>query len=515
MATFRPFVFLRRGRIWTLVYPGPDGAKKQKAIKKLRGPEDERKAQAVLAGFIERFQASKIVEGDETTGPMTVARWAKEWLRSREAKGIATVSDYRTRLELHILPHIGSVRLDRVTPEQIVEVMRHARQNLRAPRSQRHVYDTMVAMFNKAIPRLLAVNPCCIDAEDLPAKKDADPEWRPTAIFTRAEVVTILTSPLVPEDRRVIYAVMFLTGMRIGEVAALKVRHNTGQKRLKDTKTERPRLVPVHPWLAQILDGWLARGWERMMGRPPELGDILIPTRKGTHRSRNNAYNQMNGVKAKKRSARQAGGAKKDRARVVGDLERLGLRPRRQHDTRRTFISLARGDGARKDLLRLVTHGGEGDVVDMYTEMPWASLCEEVAKLKLAAPAPAPLSALPNAAELLESGCHQGCHVGQTLVTTGEKPVTPPGIEPARNPRTINATGGHREKGAPLLGPPEPERLAEAPDAGQAGPMATMATLALRQALAALERGRVDQAREILQQAVAEEAAEARRGVQS
>ncbi|NJK31968.1 MAG: radical SAM protein [Deltaproteobacteria bacterium] len=37
---------------------------------------------------------------------------------------------------------------------------------------------------------------------------------------------------------------------------------------------------------------------------------------------------------------------------------------------------------ARKDVLERVTHGHRGDIVDMYTEVPWALLCEEVAKLR-------------------------------------------------------------------------------------------------------------------------------------
>jgi hypothetical protein len=34
-------------------------------------------------------------------------------------------------------------------------------------------------MFQKAVGReLLAVNPCVLDEDDLPAKIDHDPEWR-------------------------------------------------------------------------------------------------------------------------------------------------------------------------------------------------------------------------------------------------------------------------------------------------------------------------------------------------
>ncbi len=66
------------------------------------------------------------------------------------------------------------------------------------------------------------------------------------------------------------------------------------------------------------------------------------------------------------------------------DLDALGLRRRRVHDLRRAMISLARADGARKDLLEAITHAQRGDIVDVYTEFPWAALCDEVAKLRVA-----------------------------------------------------------------------------------------------------------------------------------
>ena len=49
------------------------------------------------------------------------------------------------------------------------------------------------------------------------------------------------------------------------------------------------------------------------------------------------------------------------------------------------MISLARMDGARKDILELCTHNPRkrGSTIDVYTEFPWESLCAEVAKLKV------------------------------------------------------------------------------------------------------------------------------------
>jgi hypothetical protein len=68
------------------------------------------------------------------------------------------------------------------------------------------------------------------------------------------------------------------------------------------------------------------------------------------------------------------------------DMVRLGLRTRRQHDLRRTFISFCLGDGASKDILRWITHAPEGDVIDDYTTLVWKPLCREVAKLQIRLP---------------------------------------------------------------------------------------------------------------------------------
>jgi hypothetical protein len=97
------------------------------------------------------------------------------------------------------------------------------------------------------------------------------------------------------------------------------------------------------------------------MGRRPEPDDLIVPSRQGNNRSVNHMLKKFH-----------------------KDLGRIGLRPRRQHDLRRTFISLAMGDGARKDILRWVTHTRpRSDTVDDYTTLVWQPLCEEVAKLRI------------------------------------------------------------------------------------------------------------------------------------
>jgi hypothetical protein len=109
-----------------------------------------------------------------------------------------------------------------------------------------------------------------------------------------------------------------------------------------------------------MLAEWRLSGWERTYGRAPNPDHLITPTRNETVRDPVETIRQLH-----------------------GDLDTLELRRRRGHDLRRTFITLAQVDGARRDLLEAVTHGPRGDIVSIYTAFPWPALCAEVEKLKI------------------------------------------------------------------------------------------------------------------------------------
>ncbi len=76
-------------------------------------------------------------------------------------------------------------------------------------------------MFEDALADdLIESNPCAIKRGELPAKIDKDPTWRSGAVFTREEVEQLLSDDRIPEERRTLYALLFLGGMRIGEAEA-------------------------------------------------------------------------------------------------------------------------------------------------------------------------------------------------------------------------------------------------------------------------------------------------------
>ncbi len=324
---------------------------------------------------------------------LTVRAYAADWIKDRRGR-VQTVGDEDTRLKLHVLPHVGDLKLEDVRPRHVRDMVAALRKGDLAPRTVRHCYSTLRTMLQTAIrEELIQSNPCVLGRDELPKKQDKDPAWRATAVFARSEVEALISDPRIPLDRRVLWALLALTGCRFGEVAALRWRaydrtqeplgllsvhasFDKKSKREKSVKTGTPRRVPVHPTLAAILAEWRMSGWaeytkrEGEPARQPTDDDLIIPSRRGDHR-----------------------GVRLMLTRFHGDLDRLkgltaddaeaGLRHRRMHDLRRTFISLALTDGARKDVLRWVTHGPEGDIVDLYTTLPWSALCDEVAKLRV------------------------------------------------------------------------------------------------------------------------------------
>ena len=198
--------------------------------------------------------------------------------------------------------------------------------------------------------------------------------------FTPEEAMALMTHGTVPEDRQVFYVISFLTGARPSETAALcwgdwdpaiqplgRIRiHATldGAGQLKpQTKTRAHRLVPTHPYLQERLQRWSEYGYERLFGVPPKTW--IAPFR-----------NRALSIVA--RPYRRA----LDWFRR--DLERLGLRGNRTpHAMRHTFLTWAEAGGARREVLRRITHAGRADVVDGYIQTRWADLCAEVSRIKL------------------------------------------------------------------------------------------------------------------------------------
>lgn len=380
-----------RGRIWWITYAGPDGDTVFESTRQ----SDRRVAQALY-----RQRKREMVSGDWSRGgrngatKLSVADYAERWLVRIHERKLRTARDYETRCRRHVLPVLGKMALADLRPRHVEGFVEHLKGAMRertiAPRTVHHIYDTLRLMCRYAVlDEVIQATPCVLAPGVLPKKRDKDPTWRSSAVFTRDEVERIISDGAVPEDRRALYALLFLTGMRFGEAAGRRWRDYdrdalplgrlvvATQYEGRALKTELPREIPMHPTLAATLAEWKLRGLPVLLGRDVRPEDWIVPSRRGVVRSVRHAHRKFQ-----------------------EDLERLGLRRRRLHDTRRTFISLARVDGARSDMLRHVTHGAGGDIVDQYTTLPWPTLCEAVHALRVARRWTSPVAVLSRARDL-------------------------------------------------------------------------------------------------------------------
>jgi integrase len=370
-------IYARNTKLW-LRHKGPDGKWTQSNTPYHVG--EEKLARKLLAA-VEAKVATGTAFAADVQGPATVARFAGTWIDDRAKLGLADAANDARRLKLHILPALGSLLLQDTRARHLADVVRKLRLDGKAPRTVRNVYSVMSAMFRDAlIAGLIEQTPAILNKYQLGQVEDAKPEWRVTAIYTRAELEQMIADERLTTDQRVWYALQGVAGLRPGEAAPLRWSHYetdlqplgrlliaNSNKRLR-TKTGAVRHVPVHPTLARMLAEWKLRGWPAMMGRPPTSEDLLIPAAGarrvvlGSLRNRNTWSHQTR-----------------------RDLLTLGLRHRRGYDLRRTFISLSRTDGARADLLKLVTHGSDGprNMMDLYSTFDWPVLCAEVVKLKV------------------------------------------------------------------------------------------------------------------------------------
>src|SRR6185503_19914861 len=255
-----------------------------------------------------------------------------------------------------------------------------------APRTVRHIYSLVRRMFSAAVvDEVIEASPVVVAKGVLPKNVDKDPTWRAGAIYELDELVRLLSDPAIPPERRMLNALKGLAASRHGEAAGLRWCNRfpdmqplgklvVARSYDKDgTKTQVSRQVPIHPVLAQLLNEWWSFGWANVYGRRPTPKDYIVPRSIDAEPPDEGDGDLWPADQAYKLFA--------------ADLEALGMRVRRGHDLRRTFITLAQEDGARRDVLQVITHAPDAaDVMSLYTTYPWPTLCAELSKLQIALP---------------------------------------------------------------------------------------------------------------------------------
>ncbi len=356
---------------------------------------------------------------EEQTAAASLDTYATGWLARRKTR---TADDDRQRYWTHISPRLGKRPLDGLRPKDVAALVDALRAEGLAARTIRNIHSVLVSMlksaaFEEVVTRNVAAG--------LPRGVLPKAGTRTTPPGDRGTAARLIgAAGEIDPDRRILYALLYLAGLRLGEACGRRWRdldtaarplwllHVHDQYDGQPLKTARDestmeRFVPVHPELRAALDVWGAEGWAMVYGRAPTPEDFIAPDRKTLGpRTKNQA------IKA-----------------LYRDCDALGIERMGTHSGRRWFTTYARSDGANKDLIERVTHNAVGAMIDRYTYFGWPELCAEVAKLRV-------------------RGDHANDHAA------AETPlfvVEAPGVEAGRARRmerkTAQNRGGHEDAG--------------------------------------------------------------------
>jgi integrase len=306
----------------------------------------------------------------------TVGDWIDAGIKKMRAKEKAGTAwnTGTTKWLLSLYRALRAIPLDDLTADDVAnETDRIAETH--APRTAAAAFMQLRKCLREPVRLgLLDRNPCDgVDRDRLPVKRDADPDKRRGAVYTREEIALLLTPGVLPERLRVTCAFLACTGPRFGELAALRFsdivdgdplprviygrsfHRQTGK--FKATKTGAVKWVPMLPELAEIFDGWRAQ-WVEDQGHVPAPSDLVVPG--------------------------AMGGPQREPYTLelwTAELERIGMRHRTLHNLRATFITLGLAAGARPDILRTCTHAKVTAGFYGYDRPAWPIVCAEVSKL--------------------------------------------------------------------------------------------------------------------------------------
>ena len=363
------FLYRRRdSRLWWICWSDMNGERRREST----GLTDLEEARRVLED-VERREAARRKAAQAAM--RTVADHARAQMEIYARQGETRARDEMAALLENLRGPLGGLPLCDVRQYHLVEWMWElsGRQLVDAPPA-RALYMNLYRLFDDAVTEgLIPSNPCRAGKESESSAPVADVDRRLSNHFTRSELERLITDSRVDRLRRCQWAVLGLTGARVGEVLCLRVRHldlhrqplprllvtgrwDSKKRRIDPPRSGLPREVPVHKTLAAMLAEHIREVLPAVLGRAVTPDDLLFPAPEG--------------------APQQAGTTL---AHLQRDLQAIGLRKGNLHTLRRTFFAIGRDDGASQQVLRLVSEDGrEGD-----KDVPYSAKCAEIARLNV------------------------------------------------------------------------------------------------------------------------------------
>lgn len=325
----RGFVTQKKNRTgWYPVLSLPGNRKKW-----LRRCPTKRDAEKLLTQEVSKFQAN----GWYPTTPVLFRDFAERWFRECVEGRLkpSTAHGYRSSLRAHLLPFFGAYRLDRITPDAVQCFVTERLRERMNPSTLNRVIRQLHTILERARRwRYLAENAAAIVERPRIRKRHME-YLRPEEIGPFLEAA--------PPERRLLFKTAILTGLRMGELLAMKWEHldwqsgryhvteslwrGRGGYQFVSPKTETSRrAIRLQPSLLAELRSHRASQDQLTLDLEDEYADHGL------------IFCQASGRPLDARNLLQRD--------FWGSLRRAGLRRIRFHDLRHTFAALLIAQGA-------------------------------------------------------------------------------------------------------------------------------------------------------------------------
>ena len=318
-------------------------------------------------------------------GTIRVKAYAERFFDARNNRN---AKSERRQVELHALSiqWFAEKPMDEVEPPDFLKVVKEIRAKRKivgdlefravGEKSIANIMGSIRTMFGDAhFNQVIFTNPYVLPRGTLKRKsKKRQPYQGPDVLALLSDKVTL--------SRRVFIWLAFFTGMREGEICGRRWRDWVRDARPlgalicasqyfdRPLKTDdddeggetHPRVIPVHPELAKVLDWWWSEGFELVYSRVPKTDDFIFPNQ---HNSLCN-HTKSSGYKLWRKACSEA-----------------GVTNRSLHSTRHTFVRFARRGTPRTDAVEAITHNAktQGEMIDYYNSWLWTPLCEAIMTL--------------------------------------------------------------------------------------------------------------------------------------
>lgn len=231
-----------RGEVSYLVgYQDVKGAWRMKTLRARTRTE----AKAERDAFMSKLRKGEIVAPSKVTLRDVVAEYLSglESLVASGERAERTVERYRQHLETHVVPEIGSLPIQKVSPDHLAHLVRTCREKGLAPWTIKGMLTPLGRVFAVSLRRgLISENPLArLQPEELPKGIAKDPP----RTLSREEIARLLVS--AADRYRPIIGVAVLAGLRQQEVLGLRwaeVDFKGGVIRVRHQLTRGTREVP-------------------------------------------------------------------------------------------------------------------------------------------------------------------------------------------------------------------------------------------------------------------------------